>query len=103
MHLSNSPEEALNEGSILRMCLCTYMVVMLRNVNLCSRASLKHALHVRTLMEDEVGGGGVWGLSAKFKVQVQLLTCSRPHSQTLTWSKREKDEKQRQESGEKRQ
>ena len=67
MHLSNSPEEALNEGSILRMCLCTYMVVMLRNVNLRSRASLKHALHVRTLMEEEVWGGG--GVGAECKVQ----------------------------------
>ena len=41
--------EALNEGSILGMCVCMYVSVTLRNVNLHSRSgtqvSLIHALH----------------------------------------------------------
>ena len=34
------------------------------------------------------GGGGV--ASAKCEVQAQILACSRPDSQTLTWSKSER-------------
>ena len=39
----------------------------------------------RGVREGGAGRGGV--ASTKHEVQAQLLTCSRPDSQTLTWSK----------------